>query len=129
VVEFPMFNCYALVRIVQTVDERLKVLRTPGAFGFVGKERNLSRLPSTKIETPIPEEQIESLRIAIREKIPRFPDPFISTGKRVRIPGRSVDGIEGIPVRQVRDRSLIVPVELLRQPVSIRLEGFDIELV
>jgi len=39
VVEIPMFSSYAFVRIVQTVDERLKVLRTPGVLGFVGSER------------------------------------------------------------------------------------------
>ena len=38
-VEVPMFSCYAFVRIVQTAEERLKVLRTPGVLGFVGSER------------------------------------------------------------------------------------------
>jgi len=56
VVETPMFSCYAFVRMVQTVAERLKVLRTPGVLGFVGSERQ---------GTPIPDEQIESLRKAI----------------------------------------------------------------
>ena len=59
VVEVPMFSCYAFVRMVQSVDDRLKVLRTPGVLGFVGSERR---------GTPIPNEQIESLRIAISEK-------------------------------------------------------------
>ena len=52
-VEVPMFSCYAFVRIAQTTEERLKVLRTPGVLGFVGSERQ---------GTPIPEEQIESLQ-------------------------------------------------------------------
>ncbi len=39
VVEIPMFSCYAFVRMVQTVEERLKILRTPGVLGFVGSER------------------------------------------------------------------------------------------
>ena len=36
-VEIPLFSCYAFVRVVQTSEERLKVLRTPGVLGFVGK--------------------------------------------------------------------------------------------
>jgi len=120
VVEIPMFSCYAFVRIGRTVDERVKVLRTPSVLGFVGSERQ---------GTPIPDEQIESIRKAISEKIPCFPYPFISAGKRVRIRGGSLDGIEGILVRQGGDQSLVVSVELLRRSVSIRLEGFDIELV
>jgi transcriptional antiterminator NusG len=118
-VEVPMFSCYAFVRMVQTVEERLKVLRTPGVLSFVGCERQ---------GTPIPDEQIESLRTAISENIPCFPHPFIRAGKRVRIRGGSLDGVEGILMPQGRDQKLVISVELLQRSVSIRVEGYDIEL-
>jgi transcription antitermination factor NusG len=118
-VEVPMFSCYAFVCIVHTVEERLKVLRTPGVLGFVGSERQ---------GTPIPDEQIEGLRTAISENIPCFPYPFIRAGRRVRIRGGSLDGVEGILVRQGADQSLVVSVELLRRSVAIRVEGYEIEL-
>jgi transcription antitermination factor NusG len=120
IVEVPMFGCYAFVRIAQTTEERLKVLRTPGVLAFVGSERR---------GTPIPDEQIESLRTAISENIPCFPHPFISAGKRVRIRGGSLDGVEGILVRQGKDQSLVVSMELLQRSVAIRVEGYDIELI
>jgi transcription antitermination factor NusG len=119
-VEIPMFSCYAFVRITQATETRLKVLQTPGVLGFVG---------SGRVGTPIPEEQIENLRTAIREKIPYALHPFVSAGKRVRIRGGSLDGIEGILVRQGGDQSLVVSVELLQRSVSLRVEGYDIELV
>jgi transcription antitermination factor NusG len=119
VVQTPMFSCYAFVRMVQTVDERLKVLRTPGVLGFVGSERQ---------GTSIPDEQIESLRKAISEKVPCLPHPFIRVGKRIRIRGGSLDGVEGILMRQGGDQSLVISVELLQRSVSIRLENYDIEL-
>ena len=119
VVETPMFSCYAFVRMVQSVEERLRVLRTPGVLGFVGSERQ---------GTPIPEEQIESLRKAISEKVPCLSHPFIDVGKRVRICGGALDGVEGILMLQGRDRSLVISVELLQRSVSIRVEGYDIEL-
>jgi transcription antitermination factor NusG len=119
VVEIPMFSCYAFVRMVQTVEERLKVLRTPGVLGFVGNERQ---------GTSIPDEQIESLRKAISEKVPFLPHPFINVGKRVRIRGGSLDGVEGILMRQGGDQSLVISVELLQRSVSIRVKGYDIEL-
>lgn len=118
-VEVPMFSCYTFVRIVRTVEERLKVLQTPGVLGFVGSERQ---------GTPIPEEQIESLRTAINGKIPCFPHDFINAGRRVRIRGGSLDGIEGILVRQGGDQSLVLSVELLQRSVAIRVEGYDVEL-
>jgi transcription antitermination factor NusG len=118
-VEVPMFSCYAFVRIAQTIEERLKVLRTPGVLGFVGTERQ---------GTPIPDEQIESLRIAINEKIPCFPHPFVNAGRRVRIRGGSLDGVEGILVSHGGDQSLVVSVGLLHRSVAIRVAGYDIEV-
>ncbi len=115
-----MFSCYAFVRIVQSVEERLKVLRTPGVLGFVGSERQ---------GTPIPDVQIESLQTAISENIPCFPLDFLSAGRRVRIRGGSLDGVEGILVRQDGDQRLVLSVELLHRSVAIRVEGYDIELV
>jgi transcription antitermination factor NusG len=119
-VEVPMFSCYAFVRIVHTVEERLKVLQTPGVLDFVGSERQ---------GTPIPDEQIESLRTAINEKIPCFPHDFINAGRRVRIRGGSLDSVEGILVGHGRDQSLVLSVELLHRSVAIRVEGYDIEVV
>jgi transcription antitermination factor NusG len=119
-VAVPVFSCYAFVRMVQTMEERLKVVRTPGVLGFVGSERQ---------GTPIPDEQIESLRKAIGENVPCLPYPFISAGKRIRICGGALDGIEGIFMRQGEDQSLIVSVDLLQRSVAIRVEGYDIELV
>src|SRR4029077_16419170 len=77
-VEIPMFSCYAFVRMVQTEDPRLKVLRTPGVLGFVGSERH---------GTPIPDEQIDGLKKVIAENVPCRLNPFLSAGKRVRIRG------------------------------------------
>ncbi len=119
-VEVPMFSCYAFVRIVQTVEERLKVLRTPGVLGFVGSERE---------GTPIPGKQIENLRIALREKIPCAVHPFIRIGQRVRVRGGSLNGMEGILLRQGKDQSVIVSLELLQRSVAIRVEGYEVESV
>jgi transcription antitermination factor NusG len=117
-VEVPLFSCYAFVRIVQTNEERLKVLRTPGVLGFVGCERQ---------GTAIPKEQIESLRAMTGAAAKCFAHPFIEAGKRVRIRGGSLNGVEGILVRQGEDRSLVVSIELLQRSVAIRVEGYDIE--
>ncbi len=119
-VEVPMFTCYTFVRIAQTAEERLKVLRTPGVIGFVGSERQ---------GTPIPELQMESLRTAVHQRIPCVPHPFVKVGRRVRIRGGALDGVEGILVRQGADQSLVLSVELLHRSMSMRVEGYDIEPV
>src|ERR1700688_3328762 len=55
---------------------------------------------------PTTGDMIESLRAAINEKIPCFLHAFISVGRRVRIRGGSLDGMQGILVRQGADQSL-----------------------
>jgi transcription antitermination factor NusG len=119
-VDMPLFSCYAFVRIVPTAENRLKVLRTSGVIGFVGAKGQ---------GTSIRDEEIESLKTAMREKIPCISHPFINIGKRVRILGGCLDGIEGILERHGTDQSLIVSVELLQRSVSIRVNGYNIELI
>jgi transcription antitermination factor NusG len=119
-VEVPLFSCYAFVRTAQTSEERLKVLRAPGVLGFVGNDR---------LGTPIPIAEIENLQTALKEKIPCAVHPFIRVGQRVRVRGGSLDGVEGILLRQGKDQSLIVSVALLQRSVAIRVEGYDVELV
>jgi transcription antitermination factor NusG len=119
-VEVPMFSCYAFVHVAQTSDERLKVLRTPSVLGFVGSDGQ---------GTPIPDEEIESLQRLIAHDVPCFPYPYLCVGRRVRVRGGSLDGIEGVLMRQGADQSLVVSVHLLQRSVAIRVEGYDIELV
>ena len=88
-------------------------------LGFVGSERE---------GTPIPREQIENLQMALREKIPCAVHPFIRVGQRVRVRGGSLDGMEGILLRQGKDESLIVSVELLQRSVAIRVNGYNVDL-
>ena len=47
-VERPLFGCYVFVRIVPTRDNRLRVLRTPGVLGFVGRKGRGHRSPSKR---------------------------------------------------------------------------------
>jgi transcription antitermination factor NusG len=117
-VQVPLCSCYTFVRIVPTSEDRLKVLRTPGVLGFVGCERQ---------GTPIPQEQIESLRMMTSGNASCLPHPFLNAGRRVRIRGGSLDGVEGILVRKGADKSLVVSVELLQRSVAIRVEGYNIE--
>jgi transcription antitermination factor NusG len=119
-VEVPLFSCYVFVRIEPSAENRMKVVRTPGVLGFAGAKGQ---------GTSIRNDEIESLRTAIREKVPCHAHHFIKIGQRVRILGGCLDGIEGILEKQGEDQTLIVSVELLQRSVSIRVNGYDVELI
>ena len=119
-IEMPLFSCYAFVRIPPTAENRVKVLRTPGVIGFVGSEGQ---------GTSIREEEIESLRTAIKHRVPCVEHPFLSAGKRVRIRGGCLDGMEGIFQGQGPDQRLVISVELLQRSISIRVDGYEIEMI
>lgn len=119
-VEVPLFSCYAFVRIAPTAENRVRVLNIPGVLAFVGSERQ---------GTPIPDQEIENLQLANREKIPCTMHPFVSAGRRMRIQGGSLHGVEGILVGQGKNQSLILSVELLGRSVAIRVQGYAFEVV
>ena len=119
-VDVPLFSCYAFVCIAPSAQNRVEVLQTKGVLGFVG---------SKGLGTSIRDEEIESLRAAMREKIPCVPHHFIESGRRVRIRGGCLDAIEGILEWQGPDQTLVVSIELLRRSVSIRVNGYDIEAI
>lgn len=117
-VEVPLFTCYAFVRIAQTTPERLKVLRTPGVLGFVGSEGH---------GTPIPDQEMDCLRAAMNGKHACAPHRFLAAGTRVRVCGGSLDGVEGILVRQGSDESVVLSLSLLKRSVAVRVEGYRVE--
>jgi transcription antitermination factor NusG len=119
-VTVPLFPGYTFVRIVPTPEKRLTVLQSSGVVGFVGPRG---------AATPIPAEQIESVRITLSANACCMPYPYLRDGQRVRIRGGSLDGIEGVLITHNRDRSLIVSVDAIAKSFAIRLRGYDLEVV
>ena len=117
-VEVPMFLQYLFVKLHGTAESRLKVLQTTGVVQFVGP---------TGRGTPVPEEQIESLRAIVTHRIPTTPHEFLRVGERVRIRGGALEGIEGVLSAIHNDRSLVVSVDLIEKSVAIRIDGFEVE--
>jgi transcription antitermination factor NusG len=120
VVELPMFPQYVFVRVAQSLNTRVLVLRTSGITNFVGMRG---------MGISIPDEQIESVRTVLAYGIPVSPRLFTNVGKRIRIRGGALDGLQGILTAVNGDQSLVVSVELIQRSLAIRITGFAIELV
>jgi transcription antitermination factor NusG len=117
-VELPLFPCYVFVRTDTSAEKRVCVLRTLGAVGFIGNNGR---------GTPIPDEQIESVRSILQQGVPFTPYPYLSVNQRVRIRGGCLDGVEGVLLAKNADQSLIVSIDLIQRSVAIRVSGYELE--
>ena len=117
-IELPLFSCYVFVKITDTHEDRLKVLRTDSVFDFVGVPRQ---------GTPIPDDQIDAVRTIVEERVNFQSFPFLKIGQRVRIRSGALDGVEGILVGRNGDRTLVVSIDAIQRSLSVRIEGYDLE--
>ena len=119
-VELPLFSCYVFVKIMETNEDRLRVLCTDSVFDFVG---------ATRQGTPIPDEQIEAVQTIVNERMNWETLPFLKIGQRVRIRSGSLTGVEGILVSRNGKRSVVVSVDAIQRSLAVRVEGYEIEAV
>jgi len=117
-VEVPLFPTYLFILAPETFDSRISVLRTNGVINFVG---------ARNVGTPVPQSEIESVRILLARGIAFQDHSFLNIGQRVRIRGSSLDGVEGILVSKNDDLSLVVSIQIIQRSLSVRVAGYRIE--
>ena len=120
VVEQPLFPGYCFVRLADSPARRLRVLQTVGVTGFV----MMNGFP-----IPVPEQQLEDVRLLLAHEIACRAYPFLKAGQRVRIRGGCLDGLEGILVSENKDHSLVISVESIQRSIALRIDGYGIEVI
>ena len=80
------------------------------------------------IATPIPSKQIDDLQRLLSQKVACSLHPFLKVGRRVRIRGGCLDGLEGI-LEQSGDKKMVISVESIERAVAITLEGYELEMI
>ncbi|HEY1659545.1 MAG TPA: UpxY family transcription antiterminator [Candidatus Sulfotelmatobacter sp.] len=119
-VQLPLFSCYVFAKFAPNRTERLRVLRVDGVFGLVGAHGEGS---------PIPDDQIESVRNLVEGEIPWSCHPFLKIGQRVRIRSGALDGLEGLLVSRNGDRTLVISIDAIQRSLAVRVEGYEVEPV
>jgi transcription antitermination factor NusG len=119
-VQCVLFDCYTFVCLESYSQEYFHIVQTPGVLGFVGIRG---------VGLPIPDKEIEDIRNLLANDIPCSPFPFLRTGRRVRIRGGCMDGLEGILAAKNSDQSLVVSIEMIQRSLEICIDGFDVEPV
>lgn len=110
--DLPLFPGYLFVRC--DAWKRLPVLQTPGLLHLVSDSRG---------PLPIPEEEVESLRVAMTSRARLEPVPFLKAGDRVRVRGGPLAGLEGILVAKRDSLRVVISVELLARSVAVEVDG------
>ena len=118
IVQIPLFGCYVFAKIAASIAERLRVLRVDGVLSLVG---------SLGEGTPIPDEQIESIRVLLEGHLPWRSHPFLKVGQRVRIKSGALDGTEGILLSRNGDRTLVISIDAIQRSLAVRVEGYEVE--
>ena len=116
----PLFPAYVFVRITPVQDKRIAVLRTIGVTNFVGVRG---------VGTPIPDAEIQAVHTVLEQCVPFQFYPFLNIGKRVRIRGGCLDGIEGILTAISGNESMVVSIQLIQRSIAMRITGYQVEPV
>jgi transcription antitermination factor NusG len=117
-VEVPLFGCYVFVRCALNEKDRTMVHRVDSVLGFVGVRG---------VGSPIPDEQIESIRTVLKQATPWRSHPFLKAGQRVRVRGGALDGVEGVFLSENGDHSLVISVDVIQRSMAVRIDGYDVE--
>lgn len=118
-VSLPIFPGYAFVRLNDYRREKIRVLRRPGIVRFVGNSQGA---------IPLEEHEIEHIRQLMENKVHCEPHPYLHAGQKVRIRNGALRGVEGILLRETGKDSLILSIRLIQRSLSIRIEGYDLEV-
>ncbi|KPL15359.1 hypothetical protein AMJ74_01650 [candidate division WOR_3 bacterium SM1_77] len=113
----PLFRNYLFIELDELRENWMRVFRTPGLARICGNGR----------PTPIPDDDINSIKIFVSSDRNLYPLPFLHIGARVQVMSGPLTGAIGILVKEDRKkRRLSVSVELMGQSVVVSL--FDDEV-
>jgi len=114
--ELALFPGYVFVRL--GLRDRLRVLQLPSAVHLVSFNSQPAALP---------EAEIESLRQRIEAGGRIEPHPYLRVGRRVRVCGGPMQGLEGIIVRR-KDRCRVVfSLDLIMRSMAVEVDESEVE--
>ena len=114
IIQMPLFPTYLFARISPRM--RVRILRTPGVLGIVGRGSN---------DCAISDREIEILRSGLHL---RHPEPHgFAVGESVRIAAGPLKGIQGTVVRYNSSFRVVITVPMIQQSVSVEVAAAELE--
>ena len=113
-IEFPLFPGYCFARF--SLDDRLAVLQSSGVVGIVGALR----------PEPIPDMEIESLRVVMNNRTQYELYPYLKEGCLVEVTEGPMQGVKGVLVRHARHYRLVLSINLLQRAVAVKVDASSV---
>lgn len=114
-IEFPLFAGYCFARF--SLGDRLPVLQSIGVVRIVG---------SNNRPEPIPDSEIESMRILMNNRSPYNLYPCLKEGMLVEVIQGPLQGVRGRLVRHARPCRLVISIGLIQQAVSVEIDSSSV---
>jgi transcription antitermination factor NusG len=95
------------------------VLKTPGVVNFLSVSQNEP--------TPVPEDQINTLKILLDNKKKIDPYPYLKEGQKITIKKGPLAGVNGILIKKENQHLLVIAVDILRKGLYIKIDASDVD--
>jgi transcription antitermination factor NusG len=118
--EVPAFGGYLFVRLEEAQCHRVRVLETVGVVRLLGHHGGLD---------PVPEGEIESLRLSLGSGARCMRHPYLAAGTLLRIERGPLKGLEGRLVRAANALRVVVCVASVGQAVAVEVAREDVAAI
>ena len=110
-VQLSLFPGYVFCRFGQ--ERRLDVLNLPSVISIVG---------FGNAAVPVPDAEIEAVRILLASGRRVGPWPYLKVGQRVHVERGALAGVEGILAREKDAWRVVISVEILQRSVAVEID-------
>ncbi|MBM4135085.1 MAG: UpxY family transcription antiterminator [Nitrospira sp.] len=114
-IELPLFSGYCFARF--SWQDRLPVLMVPGVVTIVS---------SGARPEPIPEAEIDALKILITSALSYDAHPYLKEGMTVKVIRGPLEGVRGILLRKDKRYRLVLSVHLIKQAAAVEMDAADV---
>jgi transcription elongation factor/antiterminator RfaH len=114
----PLFHGYLFVKT--DLGNRIDIVQTNGVVRLVG----IGERPS-----PIPEEQINWIRLLTEHPAKIQKENYISIGQKVRVAAGMFAGLEGFVMKDKSPHKVVVTIESIKQSVSLEIPSEMLEMI
>jgi len=119
-VELPLFPGYVFFRTVMSTEVHRTLNGLRGCAGILTMQGK---------PIAIPDEQISGIQKILEQRFLCTRYPYLTLGRRVRIRGGSLEGIEGILISASGENRLVISVDSIARSFAIQIEGYEVEQV